>query len=89
MRHVRFRDGQRLAVASVLLLAGLLTACGPSSSESESPTFVSEPETGIYPAEDYRAGEPGRPGGTLKVAVALDTGSLDLHAITQRAMPGA
>ena len=80
MRHVRFRDGQRLAVASVLLLAGLLAACGPSSSES--PTFVSEPETGVYPAEDYRAGEPGRPGGTLKVAVALDTGSLDLHAIT-------
>ena len=68
-----------------------LTACGPdapgasasASSSSSSPSKdAAGYDTGIYPAGDYSEQAKGKPGGTLKVSVASDTGSLDFHAIS-------
>lgn len=64
------------ALAVLMILAG----CGDAPDEQ---TSDAAPEQAfIYPASDYFEPAPGKPGGTLKVSVALDTGSLDLHAIS-------
>ncbi|MGE8499778.1 MAG: ABC transporter substrate-binding protein [Pseudomonas sp.] len=68
---------RRLTVLAALLV---LAACGESASETESDPVAQNDF--IYPASDYFKQAPGKSGGTLKVSVALDTGSLDLHAIS-------
>src|SRR5690606_20040346 len=79
MKTVFVTEARRLAAIMLLAAGGLLGACGEAPQDLPKPP--AEAETGIYPASDYRAGERGRSGGTLRVAVAMDTGSLDLHAI--------
>lgn len=74
----------KIAVATRRLLAlavlTILAGCGDAPDEQ---TSDAAPEQAfIYPASDYFEQAPGKPGGTLKVSVALDTGSLDLHAIS-------
>lgn len=74
----------KIAVATRRLLAlavlTILAGCGDAPDEQ---TSDAAPEQAfIYPASDYFEQAPGKHGGTLKVSVALDTGSLDLHAIS-------
>jgi peptide/nickel transport system substrate-binding protein len=55
---------------------------GNSSGESEHSIYRASSERFRYPARDYSEQSEGTPGGTLKVSVASDTGSLDLHSIS-------
>ena len=79
MRNAIHQTGLGWVAAGVLaVLAG---GCKPAPHPVEPP--VSAASAAIsYPAEDYREQSRGRPGGTLKVSVAADTGTLDLHAIS-------
>jgi peptide/nickel transport system substrate-binding protein len=61
--------------------AGVLEA-GNSSGESENSNYRASGDRFRYPARDYSEQSEGTPGGTLKVSVASDTGSLDLHSIS-------
>ena len=66
----------RLAGAVVLLM---LAACGDKGSQAEEAASHND---FIYPASDYYEQASGKSGGTLRVSVANDTNSLDLHAIS-------
>lgn len=74
-------------LVALALLALLLPGCGgdePERMEGVGPA----PANVIYPASDYFEQAPGRRGGTLRVSVALDTGSLDLHALSHTTPSG-
>ncbi len=70
------------------LLAGaalaLLAACDRqnSSDAEKAPDDSASRSPVIYPATDYIEQTKGVPGGTLRVSVATDTGTLDLHSIS-------
>jgi peptide/nickel transport system substrate-binding protein len=70
--------------ATAALLACALTACGPQAPQAAdaAPKGNALNADGVYPAGDYAEQAKGKPGGTLKVSVAADTGSLDFHAIS-------
>jgi peptide/nickel transport system substrate-binding protein len=71
-------------VASVLLAMGL-AGCHPAdrsgAAESKSPAPAAE-SAPLYPESDYSEHEAGHSGGVLRVSVETDTGSLDLHTIS-------
>ena len=78
----------RLAPALPLFAALLLAACGRSGAGADDPRNRHGGPNGdySYPATDYRE-QPAdktaaRPGGTLRLATATDTGSLDIHALS-------
>ncbi|MFC5694763.1 ABC transporter substrate-binding protein [Pseudomonas sp. GCM10022186] len=66
-------------LAGAVALA-LLAACGEPAGEAAGPQASGRDF--IYPASDYFEQAPGKAGGTLRVSVAQDTGSLDLHGIS-------
>ena len=77
--------GWRRAGALAAALAALaLTGCsGKANSEPVAQGTQAAPaDKYTHPATDYAEQGKGIPGGTLRVAVASDTGSLDLHAIS-------
>ena len=82
MSFRRFSHGAwRWLAGAGLLLA--LAGCDSGTDDSASaPDAARAHNDFIYPATDYYEQAPGKPGGTLKVSVALDTGSLDMHAIS-------
>ena len=67
-----------------LLGAALLALLGACGGEADGPSAQRAEivQDFVYPASDYYEQAAGQSGGTLKVSVALDTGSLDLHAIS-------
>lgn len=72
------------AVLGALLLAG----CSPAEEPVASAAGSGAPSGGqvvdgllSYPASDYYEQAPGKPGGTLRASVALDTGTFDVHSI--------
>jgi peptide/nickel transport system substrate-binding protein len=64
------------AILACLVLAG----CTKKSKAAGSPP--TPVQSTLYSATDYYEQSPGKAGGTLKVSVSSDTGSLDLHAIS-------
>jgi peptide/nickel transport system substrate-binding protein len=80
-------DSRRFAASLIILplwggvLVSVLEA-GDSSGESEHSIYRASSDRFRYPARDYSEQSEGTPGGTLKVSVASDTGSLDLHSIS-------
>jgi peptide/nickel transport system substrate-binding protein len=87
-------DFRTLALSLIMLpllgggSASVLEA-GNSSGESENSIFRASGDRFRYPAKDYSEQSEGTPGGTLKVSVASDTGSLDLHLPPECGMTGA
>jgi peptide/nickel transport system substrate-binding protein len=71
----------RAWLVALALLSLLLPGCGDEPGRKEGAAGPA-PASAIYPASDYFEQAPGRRGGTLRVSVALDTGSLDLHALS-------
>ena len=73
----------RLAAALVAGVA-LATVAGCDSSASQRPGLAAGvvAASGAYAATSYSEQSPGKPGGTLRISAALDTGSLDVHAIS-------
>jgi peptide/nickel transport system substrate-binding protein len=70
-------------LAAALLAAASLAGCDDATStQKSSPEARAAAGSGVYPATDYYEQTPGKPGGTLRVSVATDTGSLDFHAIS-------
>lgn len=65
-------------MAGVVVLL-MLAACGDQGSQTEEAASHND---FIYPASDYYEQAAGKSGGTLRVSVATDTNSLDLHAIS-------
>jgi peptide/nickel transport system substrate-binding protein len=68
-------------LAPALMLAGCDRGTAGSGAAAGRADAASAP-FGVYPASDYSEQSPGRPGGTLKLSAALDTGSLDVHALS-------
>lgn len=68
------------ALAGVALVA--LAGCDSSASQRPPSAAAAPAASGSYPATSYYEQSPGKPGGTLRVSVAADTGSLDFHAIS-------
>jgi peptide/nickel transport system substrate-binding protein len=66
---------------SMAVCAALLSACDHKKDAISARLKGADISTN-YPATDYIQQAPGTPGGVLKVSVASDTGSLDLHAIS-------
>lgn len=64
-----------IGAAALLMLA----ACGDKGDHGQETAAHSD---FVYPASDYYEQAPGKAGGTLKVSVELDTGTLDLHSIS-------
>jgi peptide/nickel transport system substrate-binding protein len=77
------RAGARRLIGAALAAAALLplAACNDAAS-SQSVATSTAAVSGVYPATDYYEPSPGKPGGTLRVSVASDPGSLDFHAIS-------
>jgi peptide/nickel transport system substrate-binding protein len=78
-----------MGVRSLLGLAALATAallggCGKSGAGADDPRNRHGGARGdySYPATDYAEQAPGKPGGTLRIATATDTASLDIHALS-------
>ena len=68
-------------VVGLLGAVALLAACsGGDASRRDAGSQAGAALT--YPVTDYYEQSPGKPGGTLRVSVQSDTGSLDLHAIS-------
>ncbi|MCU1717234.1 ABC transporter substrate-binding protein [Pseudomonas sp. 5P_3.1_Bac2] len=69
------------------LMAAAILLSGCSANDSDAPPQANEQRAQVldgvlsYPASDYYQRAPGKPGGTLKVSVALDTGTFDIHAL--------
>ena len=66
---------------ALALCATFLAACDAKKESQASYPKGAELSTN-YPASDYIEQAPGKSGGVLKVSVASDTGTLDLHAIS-------
>ena len=66
---------------ALALCATFLAACDAKKESQASYPKGAELSTN-YPASDYIEQAPGTSGGELKVSVASDTGTLDLHAIS-------
>jgi peptide/nickel transport system substrate-binding protein len=73
-----------IGAAALMCFVFALAACGPQSAQDGGQAAKADNQNadGVYPATDYAEQAKGKPGGTLKVSVASDTGSLDLHAIS-------
>jgi len=69
----------RLPVLALLMAAAVLPGCGSGDPPAEGPAVV-HADNGQYPASDYIEQEKGVPGGTLRVSVGTDAGTLDGHA---------
>lgn len=69
------------AALAVLLGGALLAGCDPKGSAASGAGRSATADLGVSPASDYREAAPGRAGGTLRVSAAVDTASLDFHAI--------
>lgn len=67
--------------APTVLAASLLASCsgGAQMAAGDAVARGAEP---ILSTGSYRETAPGRPGGTIRVSAASDTGTLDLHAIS-------
>ncbi len=76
-RHSAWLVGVTRFVGAVALLT--LAACGDKQEHAGGDVHRNN---FVYPASDYFEQVPGKPGGVLKMSVALDTGSLDLHSIS-------
>jgi len=78
------RNRKRFLLAALLGSSLLLAACSDSgkASRAEAAEKTAHGTSTIYPASDYAEQQRGQPGGTLRVSVASDPGSLDLHAIS-------
>jgi peptide/nickel transport system substrate-binding protein len=74
--------GMLLRVGGFGLLLALAACDGTPPDAAKKPDSAPAHNDFVYPASDYYEQEPGKPGGTLKVSVALDTGSLDVHALS-------
>ena len=76
------KAGSVLAVLALLLAGG----CKPAGEEGAGPAAPKPADTAasspiVYPATDfYEQGGKGVPGGTLRVSMAADIGTFDLHA---------
>lgn len=66
-----------LCAAVVSALAGCDSSASPRGPDSSTPAA-----SGTYAASSYYEQKLGHSGGTLRVSVAADTGSLDIHAIS-------
>ncbi|HTJ91896.1 MAG TPA: ABC transporter substrate-binding protein [Pararobbsia sp.] len=80
-------SGARI-MAVLLAAATLATFAGCDDAASQRPRAAAHPSSAAaaasaaYPATSYYEQTAGKPGGTLRVSVAADTGSLDFHAIS-------
>jgi peptide/nickel transport system substrate-binding protein len=72
------------SLLGLVVTAVLLAACGQSGPGADDPRNRRGGLHGdySYPATDYAQQAPGKPGGTLRIATATDTGSLDIHALS-------
>lgn len=80
-------DAARALSKGVIRMAGIallfaLAACQGESGSSGNPSPAQGKVVTEHPVSDYIETAPGRPGGTLRVSVASDTDSLDMHAIS-------
>ena len=78
-----FRSSLAAATAlAVFTVAGCKPAREATAPTADKAVAASASRAIVYPATDYYEQSKGVSGGILKVSVALDTGSLDLHAIS-------
>jgi peptide/nickel transport system substrate-binding protein len=75
------RAGTMFAIASVFALSACSDSNDAKEAQSDKLATTQEGKF-IYPATDYAEQAKGIPGGTLKVSVATDALSLDLHSIS-------
>ncbi|GEM_PF-85761 len=83
-RAVSVRAWLAIVLGSLWLLAGCSPSEEPpSASATAEPAPAAQVVDGVlsYPASDYHEQVPGKPGGTLRASVALDTGTFDVHSI--------
>lgn len=86
MQRIVSAVSRKVVGGLVAMLGGLLlVGCSPS----EAPKAASNGAQAVlvdgvlsYPASDYHEQAPGKPGGTLRASVTLDTGTFDVHAIS-------
>lgn len=78
------RTSLSVRLVAMLFVAALQYGCNDASSgqPDSAKAHAAAAASGVYPASDYFEQQPGKPGGTLHVSVASDTGSLDFHAIS-------